>query len=645
MWLDLLLRLSKNDSLNTGGIKKEDLDVLEKEFKEKESENGTTGASIFSQGISFDVANSLNYFVEEDEEGIKEITTDKPKEELTAEEQSITEMLKEMFSIDEIKKTADVNNDGKLEDGEIKNFLGKLSELDGESKNISVEDFGKLLSNLDVELSTMISKLAEDIRTDLAKKEEELTAAEQTEEAPPVYDPEFSPQRSYNATPPQNYTPPADSKPIVETPKAEERTTEVIQKEISDKETKKGEVISAKDQEIQAEQEKYDKAVKESMEKNKIDEEVKKEYETQKTALETEITNQDKEINLQEGNIQNHKATIEAKTSAIDSISSQIGSLESDLGSIQDSGDAEKDKGNAEKRQDIQGKIDNLNSEKKDLETAKKEAEDNLKLAEEKKATAQEAKAKAETEKSNLLQTLNEKFPNSGLDKVQQETQTIKTETETKISNLKNDKEKEVGNINGEIQTLKTELAQMEQKEKTNEVIKANSNGPTFDFGENMTESQKAALEKFKENYEENKERYEKVAEQTGVPAEVIAALHWRESSGNFSTYMHNGDPLGSPTTHVPAGISCSTWEESAIDAFSRQGNGGLTADSTDLDQIADYAERYNGLGYRNKGVPSPYVWAGTTNYSKGKYVADGQYDPNYVDQQLGVMIMLKSIM
>ena len=59
---------------------------------------------------------------------------------------------------------------------------------------------------------------------------------------------------------------------------------------------------------------------------------------------------------------------------------------------------------------------------------------------------------------------------------------------------------------------------------------------------------------------------------------------------------------------------------------------------------MADFAERYNGLGYRNKGLPSPYVWAGTDKYTSGKYVADGVFDPNYVDQQLGVMLMIKSI-
>ena len=55
--------------------------------------------------------------------------------------------------------------------------------------------------------------------------------------------------------------------------------------------------------------------------------------------------------------------------------------------------------------------------------------------------------------------------------------------------------------------------------------------------------------------------------------------------------------------------------------------------------------ELYNGLGYASKGVPSPYLWAGTDQYRSGKYVRDGVYDPNHVDQQLGCVAMLKSMM
>jgi lysozyme family protein len=46
--------------------------------------------------------------------------------------------------------------------------------------------------------------------------------------------------------------------------------------------------------------------------------------------------------------------------------------------------------------------------------------------------------------------------------------------------------------------------------------------------------------------------------------------------------------------------------------------------------------EQYNGLGYATKGIPSPYIWSGTDQYSKGKYVADHMFDPSVVDAQFG---------
>ena len=55
--------------------------------------------------------------------------------------------------------------------------------------------------------------------------------------------------------------------------------------------------------------------------------------------------------------------------------------------------------------------------------------------------------------------------------------------------------------------------------------------------------------------------------------------------------------------------------------------------------------EGYNGLGYASRGVPSPYLWAGTNQYKAGKYVRDGVYDPSHVDVQPGCAGMLLAMM
>ena len=48
--------------------------------------------------------------------------------------------------------------------------------------------------------------------------------------------------------------------------------------------------------------------------------------------------------------------------------------------------------------------------------------------------------------------------------------------------------------------------------------------------------------------------------------------------------------------------------------------------------------------GIVSKPINSPYVYAGTSAYSQGKYVADGYFSSTAVDQQVGVIPLLGSI-
>lgn len=139
---------------------------------------------------------------------------------------------------------------------------------------------------------------------------------------------------------------------------------------------------------------------------------------------------------------------------------------------------------------------------------------------------------------------------------------------------------------------------------------------------------------------------YRKVEAVTGVPAAVIAVIHIREANGDFATHLHNGDPLNQRTYHVPAGRPTIgdppfTWEESATDALRFQG---LTGLQWTIEQAAFRLEGYNGFGYRNRGLRSPYLWGGTNQQEPGKYVADGKFDPATVDRQLGCMPLLAKL-
>lgn len=142
-----------------------------------------------------------------------------------------------------------------------------------------------------------------------------------------------------------------------------------------------------------------------------------------------------------------------------------------------------------------------------------------------------------------------------------------------------------------------------------------------------------------------HRERYQAVERETGFPWWLTGVIHGLEAAHGFDRHLHNGDPLTARTARVPAGRPVRgappfTWEESAADAVRYMG----------LDRIGDWPlarqlyelERYNGFGYRHRGLPSPYLWAGTDRYLKGKYVADGVYDANAVSRQIGAAAILK---
>ena len=140
-----------------------------------------------------------------------------------------------------------------------------------------------------------------------------------------------------------------------------------------------------------------------------------------------------------------------------------------------------------------------------------------------------------------------------------------------------------------------------------------------------------------------HRERYEKVSKATGVPWWFIGVVHYRESSNNFNTYLGNGQPLNKKTTIVPKGRGpFNTWEDGAVDALVNCPPYAARNKNWSVGPALALLEKYNGLGYASKGVPSPYLWAGTNQYVKGKYVSDGVYNPNVIDKQLGCAGLLK---
>ncbi|HXH11875.1 MAG TPA: hypothetical protein VNP04_19190 [Alphaproteobacteria bacterium] len=143
--------------------------------------------------------------------------------------------------------------------------------------------------------------------------------------------------------------------------------------------------------------------------------------------------------------------------------------------------------------------------------------------------------------------------------------------------------------------------------------------------------------------------RYRAVSARAGgVPWAMIGVIHAMECGFNFAGHLHNGDPLTGRTKNVPrnrpqTGTPPFAWEDSAVDALTVDGSVGVTDWS--IPHMLYLLEKYNGFGYRRKGLPTPYLWSFSTLYEKGKYVADGRFDPEAVSKQCGAAVMLHALM
>lgn len=140
----------------------------------------------------------------------------------------------------------------------------------------------------------------------------------------------------------------------------------------------------------------------------------------------------------------------------------------------------------------------------------------------------------------------------------------------------------------------------------------------------------------------DNKNRYVAVQNLSGVPWPVIAVIHERESGQSWAASLAQGDPWNKVSIHVPKGRGpFKSWEDAAVDAL-----------HIDFANWRDWSiggslcalEAYNGEGYWNRGVVDPYLWAASNQYIRGKYVADGHYDPLAVDHQLGCAPLLMTM-
>ena len=143
----------------------------------------------------------------------------------------------------------------------------------------------------------------------------------------------------------------------------------------------------------------------------------------------------------------------------------------------------------------------------------------------------------------------------------------------------------------------------------------------------------------------EYRELYTDVGTQLGIPWWFIGVIHSLESTFSMSQHLHNGDPLTARTVNVPKGRPETgsppfSWRDSALDALKYGKLDGHRDWS--IGAALDRLEKYNGLGYRNQELVSPYLWSYSHYYEKGKYVSDGTFDATVVSKQCGGATLIR---
>ena len=174
-----------------------------------------------------------------------------------------------------------------------------------------------------------------------------------------------------------------------------------------------------------------------------------------------------------------------------------------------------------------------------------------------------------------------------------------------------------------------------------------------------LTDEQKRELQEIREAYLRNKDRYERISQESGlIPPEAIAAIHYRENAtdflnGDFKVYLHNGDSLGQESNKVPFPdlFGASQFSEAALDALrgwdgisnykeNRAQQLELTPDSKDLTAMVTFTGFYQGW----QDEANNYLYSGTSIYEGVRFDRD-HHKTNGEDQNLGTYLVIKTLL
>ena len=380
-------------------------------------------------------------------------------ENASTDQKALAEMVKAFLSIDGVAQAADADKNGELDADEALEFLKSAMSFDGDLTNLTMDDLDNVIQSLNIDLDEVIDNaIEESLGLDA---EEALEETQKPVETSNVVGNSGNVGGNYNS---------GASRTSTSQPKSKEDTVAELEQKISEKETE----ISETEAEAEAKIQEQEDAKKQAMEKAGVSEKEYQAYQEKEQELEKSITEQDKEIDTHNEKISQNEATISSNENYISSLDSQIANNQTALGAV--AGD---DEDAASKKAGIQEKIDNLEAKKKSVE------EDNKKLEEEnskEKQAIQQAETKKqqlETQKQELLsKTLND---STGFAKGVGSSQAVEqmkeqiAQYDTKIADIRSEKNEKVATIREEIKELNVQLQDAKQKDERDGFMRENS--------------------------------------------------------------------------------------------------------------------------------------------------------------------------
>jgi len=140
---------------------------------------------------------------------------------------------------------------------------------------------------------------------------------------------------------------------------------------------------------------------------------------------------------------------------------------------------------------------------------------------------------------------------------------------------------------------------------------------------------------------------YESIGRALSIPWHFVGLIHAMESNFNFAGHLHNGDSLAHRTIREPKRLPKQpdppyAWSTSAIDALKHHNL--QLVENWSLSRQLYELERFNGFGYRFRGMATPYLWSFSDRYVTGKFVGDGVFDRDAVSEQVGAAVILRAL-